>query len=1056
MDPARVALPLFHAFILGSAGVLTPALALAAAASTAAPAGTVSAGAATPPAALSFNRDIRPILSENCFHCHGPDKNHREANLRLDDRDAAIADFAWVPGSPDTSEAIQRILSTDPDEQMPPPDSARTLTAAQKDTLRRWVSEGAAYEAHWAYVAPTRPAVPASAAPSSATIGSSAIDAFIDAGLARAGLPASSEADRRTLVRRLSLDLTGLPPAPKDVEAFVASVDPEATYARLIDQYLASPHYGERMAVPWLDLVRYADSIGFHNDVTLRTWPYRDYVIRAFNQNLPFDQFTREQIAGDLLPDSTPEQRVGSGYNRLHRISGEGGIQDKEYFAKYAADRVRTTATVWMGATLACAECHDHKFDPYTLKDFYSVAAVFSDLHEKGAYNLSGGFTRENLSEESLFKTAQERSQMEALEAEIAALTKEIAAPTDDQLATERAAWEARIVAAHEAGRLAWKQQPPLAARSTAGTPLTIEKDDHSIVPGGENPRHDTYIVTVAAPLTQVTALRLETINDERFPGADVARAGSAFFIAEIEVAGAASANARPTALRIASASANLGSEAGFDPSKAIDGDLTTAATLNRGSGGGFAFYLAEPFTGGPDARLTVRIRHSQAHPYQHLGRFRIALHELPNPDPNPAGSPKRTLDAMLKSVAERTDEDKRRIAFDFRANAPSLAPLRARLNAARIARDDLYQRLPSMLVSRSVTPRELRVLPRGNWMDDSGPVAEAAIPEFLGQLTASDGKRVSRLDFAEWLVSPQNPLTARTFVNRLWRLYFGEGLTRTVEDLGSQGDWPSHPELLDWLAVEFRESGWDVKHLVRLIVSSRAYRRSSVPLPGVEERDPLNRLLARQSRFRLDAEFIRDNALAVSGLLSPRIGGPSAKPYQPKGYYAPLNFPRREYVADTGDQLHRRGVYTHWQRTLLHPSLMAFDAPARDECTTHRSTSNTPLQALVLLNDPTYVEAARVFAERILRRGGWTFEARLDWAFTRAVARPPTAEEAHLLRQLFEQQRTRYRADPAGARALISAGESPVAADLPEAELAAWTAVSRALLNLHETVTRS
>ncbi len=1050
MDPARVALPLFHAFILGSAGVLAPLLAADV------PAAPGSTHAATPPAALSFNRDIRPILSENCFHCHGPDKNHREANLRLDDRDAAIADFAWVPGSPDTSEAIQRILSTDPDEQMPPPDSARTLTAAQKDTLRRWVAEGAAYEAHWAYVAPTRPVVPASAAAGSGTPGSGAIDAFIDAGLTRAGLPASSEADRRTLIRRLALDLTGLPPAPADVEAFARSTNPEAAYARLIDQYLASPHYGERMAVPWLDLVRYADSIGFHNDVTLRYWPYRDYVIRAFNQNLPFDQFTREQIAGDLLPGSTPEQRVGSGYNRLHRISGEGGIQDKEYFAKYAADRVRTTATVWLGATLACAECHDHKFDPYTLKDFYSLAAVFSDLHEKGAYNLSGGFTRENLSEESLFKTDQERSQMEALEAEIAALTKQIAAPTDDQLATDRAAWEARIIAAHEAGRLAWKQQPPLAARSTAGTPLTIEKDDHSIVPGGENPRHDTYIVTVAAPLTQVTALRLETINDERFPGADVARAGSAFFIAEIEVAGAASADARPTALRIASASANLGSEAGFDPSKAIDGDLTTAATLNRGSSGGFALYFAEPFTGGPDARLTVRIRHSQAHPYQHLGRFRIALHDQPNPDPNPAGIPKRTLDAILKPAAERTDEDKRRIAFDFRANAPSLAPLRARLNAARIARDDLYQRLPSMPVSRSVTPRELRVLPRGNWMDDSGPVAEAAIPEFLGKLTASDGKRVSRLDFAEWLVSPQNPLTARTFVNRLWRLYFGEGLTRTVEDLGSQGDWPSHPELLDWLAVEFRESGWDVKHMVRLMVSSRAYRRSSVPLPGVEERDPLNRLLARQSRFRLDAEFIRDNALAVSGLLSPRIGGPSAKPYQPKGYYAPLNFPRREYVADTGDQLHRRGVYTHWQRTLLHPSLMAFDAPARDECTTHRSTSNTPLQALVLLNDPTYVEAARVFAERILRRGGWTFEARLDWAFARAVARPPTAEEAHVLRQLYEQQRTRYRADPAGARALISTGESPVAADLPEAELAAWTAVSRALLNLHETVTRS
>ncbi|MBM3873291.1 MAG: DUF1553 domain-containing protein [Verrucomicrobia bacterium] len=1056
MDPARVARPLLHAFFLGSAGLFTPSLASAAAPAAPAPAAPASASAATPPAALSFNRDIRPILSENCFHCHGPDKNHRKADLRLDDRDAAIEGFAWAPGSPETSEAIQRILSTDPDEQMPPPDSARTLTATQKATLQRWVAEGAAYEAHWAYVAPTRPALPASAASGSGAPGSGAIDAFIDAGLARAGLTASPEADRRTLIRRLSLDLTGLPPAPADVEAFVRSANPEAAYARLIDQYLASPHYGERMAVPWLDLVRYADSIGFHNDVTLRYWPYRDYVIRAFNRNLPFDQFTREQIAGDLLPGSTPEQRVGSGYNRLHRISGEGGIQDKEYFAKYAADRVRTTSTVWLGATMACAECHDHKFDPYTLKDFYSLAAVFADLNEKGAYNLSGGFTRENLSEESLFNTPQERGRMEALEAEIAALNKQIAAPTDDQLAPERAAWEARIVAAHQAGRLAWKPQPPLAARSTAGTPLMIEKDDGSIVPGGENPRQDTYIVTVAAPLSQVTALRLETINDDRFPGADVARAGSGFFIAEIEVAGAASADARPTPLRIASASANLGSEAGFDPSKAIDGDLSTAATLNRGGGGGIALYLAEPFTGGPDARLTVRIRHSEAHPYQHLGRFRIALHDQPNPDPNPAGIPQRTLDAMLTPAAQRTEEDQRRIASDFRVNAPSLAPLRERLNAARIARDDLYRRLPSMPVSRSVTPRELRVLPRGNWMDDSGPIAEAAIPEFLGKLTARNGKRVSRLDFAEWLVSPQNPLTARTFVNRLWRLYFGEGLTRTVEDLGSQGDWPSHPELLDWLAVEFRESGWDVKHMVRLITSSRAYRRSSMPLLGVEEHDPLNRLLARQSRFRLDAEFIRDNALAVSGLLAPQLGGPSAKPYQPKGYYAPLNFPRREYVADTGDQLHRRGVYTHWQRTLLHPSLMAFDAPARDECTTHRSTSNTPLQALVLLNDPTYVEAARVFAERILRQGGWTFAARLDWAFARAVARPPTAEEAHVLRQLFEQQRTRYRADPAGARALVSTGEAPVAADLPEAELAAWTAVSRALLNLHETVTRS
>jgi len=1010
----------------------------------------------SPTAPLRFNRDIRPILSENCFHCHGPDKNRREADLRLDLQDEAIEAMAWVPGQPEKSDAIRRIFSDDADEHMPPLDSHRSLTAVQKDTLKRWVAQGAAYEPHWAYVPPVRPDLPAAGVPAQgSSLEKNPVDAFIDAALVREQLPAAPEADRRTLIRRLALDLTGLPPKPRDVEAFAASRDPRA-YERLVDQYLASPHYGERMAIPWLDLVRFADTIGFHNDVAIKVWPYRDYVINAFNQNLPFDQFTREQLAGDLLPGSTPNQRVGSGYNRIHRISGEGGIQDKEYFAKYAADRVRTTATVWMGSTLACAECHVHKFDPFTIKDFYSFAAIFSDLKEKGAYNLSGGFTRENLTEETLFESPEQKQRFDALEAEVASLSKQLDEATDEPLAAGRAAWETSTLAAHRAGTLAWKVQTPLSVSSPVGTPFAIEPEDHSIVPGGTNPANDTYLVTVPAPLDPVTAVRVEVIQDARFPGDEVSRAGSAFYISEIELAGATSPDQRPVPLRLINSQASSATEPGYPATAAVDGDETTAVSFARRRGVGIAVHLAEPWRGGPESRLTVRIRHSASMPYHNLGRFRIALHSLPAPDPNADGVPPHVLAALLVAPAERTAAQTKDLTAYYRAIAPELTPMRQRLAAARNARDTLISRLPSMPVSRSIEPRPMRVLPRGNWMDDSGEKVEAAVPAFLRPIKPSDGQRVSRLDFAEWLVSPDNPLTARTFVNRLWRLYFGEGLTRTLEDLGSQGDWPTHPELLDWLAVEFRESGWDVKRLVRLIVTSQTYRRSSQGNPVLEERDPLNRFLARQSRFRLEAELVRDNVLAISGLLSPRIGGPSAKPYQPLGYYAPLNFPRREYAPDTGEGLHRRGVYTHWQRTLLHPSLMAFDAPSRDECTTNRSTSNTPLQALVLLNDPTYVESARVLAERIVRGGGWSFPSRLSWAYQRALSRAPAPDEVRALRRLFDVQRARYQADPAAARDLLRTGAAPFPDDLPLADLAAWTSVSRALLNLHETVTRS
>jgi mono/diheme cytochrome c family protein/uncharacterized small protein (DUF1192 family) len=566
---------------------LTRRLALAgAAALLSATAGNVSAaGTATK---LGFNRDIRPILSENCFQCHGPDKNRRKADLRLDQRDAAIDAVAFVPGKPDDSELIKRIFSTDEDEQMPPVDSNRHLTPAQKETLKRWIKEGAEYQSHWAFIPPVRPAVPAV---KTRDVGSNPIDAFVRSTLDREGLKPAAEADRRTLIRRLSFDLTGLPPAAEDVEAFVASRDPQA-YEQLVQRYLASPHYGERMAVPWLDLVRYADTIGFHNDVPIRLWPYRDYVINAFNRNLPFDQFTREQLAGDLLPDSTITQRVASGYNRLHRISGEGGIQDKEYYAKYAADRVRTTATVFLGVTMACAECHDHKFDPFTAKDFYSFAAIFSDLNEKGAYNLYGGFTRENLSEEMIFSSPEQKRRIQEFDAEIKRLKAELAAVKDDALAAGRVAWEAKVVEAEKSG-VAWQTQTPLEARSLAGSTLTIE-DDKSVLAGGKNPANDTYEVTIPAPLDRITAVRVEPVSDPRFPGDEVSRSGSTYFISAIDVLGVTKPGATPVALKIAKASAAGTTELGYPVSAVIDGNPDTAVSFVRKRGGGIVLQLAE------------------------------------------------------------------------------------------------------------------------------------------------------------------------------------------------------------------------------------------------------------------------------------------------------------------------------------------------------------------------------------------------------------------------------------------------------------------------------
>jgi len=744
---------------------------------------------------VDYNRDVRPILSDKCFACHGPDEKHRKARLRLDDAKAALESGVLASGKPDESELVARLVHEDGPRRMPPARSGKKLTAAEIDVLKRWVAQGAKYAPAWAYVSPSPREVPKTKHPAA-----NWIDDFVFSRLEREGLAPSPEADRRTLLRRLTFDLTGLPPTPAEVDAFVQDDAPDA-YEKRVDRLLASEHYGERMAIYWLDLVRYADTVGYHGDQDHHASPYRDYVIDAFNLNLPFDRFTREQLAGDLLPNPTVDQKIATCYNRLLQTSHEGGVQAKEYLAIYAADRVRNLSAVWMGATVGCAQCHDHKFDPYTAKDHYALAAFFADVDEEKHLRGGGSDTvPTKRPPEMPVHSRRERERLAALEAKIAA----------------------------------------------ASTPDLVKERD-----------------------------------------------------------------------------------------------------------------------------------------------------------------------ALKK--------------------------------ATRLV----------MVTQALATPRTMRLLPRGNWNDDTGPVVEPAVPAFLGKIEKEG--RATRLDLANWLVDAKagvGGLTARVFVNRVWYLFFGAGLSRSLEDFGGQGEPPTHPELLDQLAVEFVAGGWDVKRLVKSIVMSRTYRQSSVASDALLERDPENRLLARQGRWRLPAEAIRDGALFASGLLVLDVGGKSAKPYQPAGYYKHLNFPAREYVADADARQWRRGVYVHWQRQYLHPMLRAFDAPTREECTAQRPRSNTPLAALVLLNDPSFLECARVLAQRTLAEDGKD-DDRLAFAFRQVTGRRADDVERAALVKHLAASRADYAADAKAATELLKVGRAPLAKDVAPAELAAWTTICRALLNLSETITR-
>lgn len=988
-------------------------------------------------AEIEFNRDVRPILSDKCFACHGPDEKTREAELRLDEQASAFADRdgaqVIAPGKPDASILLDRVTSNDEYEMMPPPGHGERLSAEELEVLKQWIEQGAKYQDHWSYIPPRRPEVPIV---SKRAMG--AIDRFIRRKQIDADVPMNEEADRRTLLRRLSFDLTGLPPTYEEVIAFENN-DSKDAYEEIVDRLLESPHFGERMAIYWLDLVRYADTLGYHGDQVRSVSPYRDYVIDAFNSNKPFDQFTIEQLAGDLLPNPTLSQKVASTYNRLNRASGEGGVQPKEYLAKYSADRVRTAGSVWLGSTIGCAECHDHKFDPFSAKDFYSFAAFFADIKEQGI--VSGAKYIEQLP----VPTPEQTAELAKLEKQLAAANAQLQRESEE-IATAYTEWESAAKAA--ANR--WTTLVPTSASSKNGTTLTVSENGE-VAATGQNPDKDEFVLEFAPDLEQLGALKIDVLADERLPAKGPGRAGNGNFVVnEIIV------QHGEKKVEWANSYGSHG-QGGFPPENLAKNTKGWAILPKTGQDHHLILEAKSLLTLSPNAgessALTIRIvqNHGGGHA---LGRFKISA---ASESASVEGSivPSAEVAAVLQVSGEkRTPEQKAKLQAAFREQTPLLKAERDHVAQLTNQKKQIENAIVTTLVTVSTEPREMRVLPRGDWMSTAGEVVTPAVPEFLADSVASRDERLSRLDLAMWLTAPDNPLVARTFVNRLWMLYFGHGLARSVDDLGSQGTWPTHPELLDWLAVEFVESGWDVKRIIKLMVMSETYRQSSIVTREMREKDPFNKLFARQTKQRLDAEMIRDNALFISGLLVDKIGGPSAKPYQPAGYWAQLNFPKRSYQHDNNENQYRRGLYTHWQRTFLHPSLLAFDAPAREECTAKRERSNTPLQALVLLNDPTYVEAARVFAADVVQEKE-TFEERLNYAFGQCLNREPTSEEVAALQTLYQADYEKFSVESASNVAFLATGLKPKAEALDDAEVAAWTSVTRVLLNLHETITR-
>jgi len=1040
------------------------------------------AAAADGPSVL-FNRDIRPIFSDTCFHCHGFDAAKRQAGLRLDSFEGATSTNAQgktavVPGQLSASELWKRVSSTDPAVRMPPATAHKDLKPDQITLLKRWIEQGANYQKHWAFESPQRPAPPAV---KEAAWPQGDVDRFILATLEAKQLKPTPEAPRETLLRRATLDLTGLPPTPAEVDALLADPAPDA-YERAVDRLLASPRYGEHMARYWLDAARYGDTHGLHLDNERSMWPYRDWVVGAFNRNLPFDQFTVWQLAGDLLPNPTQEQLVASGFNRCNVTTSEGGAIDEEFRVRYAVDRVETASAVFMGLTMGCAVCHDHKLDPITQKEFFQVFSIFNNLTEQA---MDGNA----LLPPPVMKvpTPEQARELKEIEARQTALTEQLRAAVSKLDYTDPASltnapqpqpadrvwidddWPTGANVAVNAGN-----QPHKWVTAAEGKVLSGQR---AIERGGDG-LHQVFFDQSSQPLTIGAGDRLFAyvfLDPARLPKALMIQWHTGTWDRR---ANWGDADAIPYGAKDTTEKLLLGAlpKAGEWVRLEVE-----AAKLGLKPGTkitGLAFTQFDG-TGWWDKAGLVTVNDPALDATRSLAAWEKAEKALADKSMTSA----ELKAALKKEPAKRTDDVRAKLRDYFLENvfvgvAEPLVGLRAEAAKLREQRSALDKTIPATMISKELDkPRPAWVLTRGQY-DQHGEPVFAGVPAVLPPLPASES--TNRLSFANWLVDPKHPLTARVTVNRFWQQFFGTGLVKTSEDFGNKGEWPSHPELLDWLATEFvaptNEGGkrtenetrttpsasptpWDVKRLVRMLVTSATYRQDSRVTPELVARDPENRLLARGARLRLDAEVLRDNALFTSGLLVEKAGGRGVRPYQPAGIWEAVGYTASDtakYKQDTGDALWRRSLYTFWKRTAPPPSFTTFDAPSREQCRVRRERTNTPLQALATMNDPQYFEAARHLGWRMLREGGATDADRLRYGFRLVTARAPRDAEQAILTENLAAHRARYAAEVEAAKKTIAVGDSPVPAEAAPAELAAYTMVASLLLNLDEVVTKN
>ena len=1013
-----------------------------------------------------FAARVRPLFAARCYQCHGP--NLQQNGLRLDSLAAVLKGSesgpVIVPGDSEKSRMVRRLLAL---ERPQMPYGGPPLGPEEIKLIRDWIDSGAPGPdsteplaagkpvKHWAYVKPLRPEQPKVQDPAWCR---NPIDNFVLARLEREGLKPSPQADKETLIRRVSLDLIGLPPTPEEVDLFLADTSPDA-YEKLVDRLLASPHYGEKWAAPWLDLGRYADSNGYEKDNLRVAWKYRDWVINALNQDMSFKEFTIEQIAGDMLPHPTTDQLIATGFHRNTMLNEEGGVDHEEYRWYSLIDRTNTTASVWMGLTLGCAQCHNHKFDPFPQKEYYKFLAFFDNVQYK---DLNLGQGEGNILEPELeLPTPEQDKKAKEIRGEIAKLQAVLDTRTPE-LAAAQAKWEMEMKAAE--GQ--WTMLVPSHATSEGGATLSLLPDD-SILAGGKNPDADTYTVQASTNLTGITGVRIEVLSDPSLPNGGPGRDSDGnFFLSDFEAeARPAGGKGAPQVIQFKGAEADE-AQGGYEIKRivgkrgkqeglqgwAIDDSLSSAVKLRQA-----VLVPEKPFGDEHGTLLTIRLKHQMLHAARNIGRFRLSVTTMADP------LSMVKLAARLRPVLDmpagaRSPEQANQLAAAYRALAPQLQPTRDQ--TAKLNKDLTGLGIVSALIVRERPGPELPSTDlhiRGAYLS-KGERVYANVPSILNPLPP--GTIPNRLALAEWLVSEDNPLTARVTVNRFWEQLFGHGIVETSEDFGTQGDLPTHPELLDWLATEFMRDGWSMKKIKRTLVTSATYMQSSRVTPELLERDPYNKLLARGPRFRVDAETVRDIALAASGLLSPKIGGPSVFPDQPEGVW---NQPYSgvKWVESSGEDRLRRGVYTFIRRTSAYPSLLTFDAPSREFCTVRRVRTNTPLQALTTLNDPVFFEAARALALRVRKEAGHTPDARAAYAFRLCLSRLPTQAELERVLVLYRQMLEHYKSDPKAATDILGdtsakvASAVPTAAGQPDPELAAWTMVSNVLLNLDETITK-